>query len=386
MELRRTPLFVDNTNIGLWEMKEYLSLADKFGYRVEVVDPQALGPGALDPAVLQSRIGEGAEGRASGKHIPWAVLERMVGNFQSLPPAGTPGDVGEAGTEAATAAADWLQTIRDSKSPWDKPPGPPKPRYAGLDVEAKTFAALGAIDLGPEFWGEQAADGVPLDSNLFDARCKEDGPWQLPDRLHVTVTYFGARPAASALQAAEGLVGTWHEVEARALVFARGGGLLCVDCALAGEGTEALEGLAGTSWLPHVTLLFAKPWQAWESTSLLRAWKQASAKQAPAGAGAAAEAAPNDRDNDNDNEDDVIMLDCDEEATADETGAGVDAEVEAEAEVEGAQLGEDGAEATGPEVQVFPALSVNGREVDVCVLPLKPPVPLGPCKFKMFFA
>jgi len=40
MELDRTPLFVDNTNIALWEMRDYLLAADRYGYEVEVVDPR----------------------------------------------------------------------------------------------------------------------------------------------------------------------------------------------------------------------------------------------------------------------------------------------------------------------------------------------------------
>ncbi|CAK0849678.1 unnamed protein product [Prorocentrum cordatum] len=107
-ELGRTPLFVDNTNIALWEMKDYLLSAEKYGYEVEVVDPREFGEDALNPDVLDQRCqaGAGAD-RAAGKTIPYAVLDRMCRNLEELPePANCP-----TGPEA-------LEAIRNSSNPF----------------------------------------------------------------------------------------------------------------------------------------------------------------------------------------------------------------------------------------------------------------------------
>mmetsp|Transcript_20088 Transcript_20088/g.51314 ORF Transcript_20088/g.51314 Transcript_20088/m.51314 type:complete len:429 (+) Transcript_20088:336-1622(+) len=344
MELGLTPLFVDNTNISLWEMRDYLKAAEKFGYDVQVVDPQALGPGALDPAVLESRIGEGAEGRASGKEIPGHVLKRMVSNFEDLPPGLGSGS----GPEAYAA----LGIVREARAPWERPPGPPVPSYAGLDVEARALARLGALELGPLFWEDQACgEGEGLESNLLDARCKDGADWSLPDRLHVTVRFFGRDPVTDTIAAAEALVGSWFEVEARSLVFVRGGGLLCADVGIVGPGAEDLAGLVGEDWLPHITLLNAKPWWPKDSNDLLSALKKASKEHARSTAAAAAGG----------EDEEVIDLAGEEDVLAGPTSE------------------ED------PRAFLFPGLQVRGRAADVCVLPLDPPQPLGPCKFKLFF-
>lgn len=465
MELGQTPLFVDNTNIALWEMREYLKLADRFGYQVHVISPESLGRGALDPEVLRGRIGEGAGGRAAGKEIPQSVLERMVGNFEELPLAQSSTGSGTSGTFVAAAA---LQAIREATSPWERPgqpraaqpvpattpsaaaaapaTGTPRsarrsaaaaaaptgdraspqpatvPRYAGLDVEAKALAALGAVDLGPMFWDSQSEESCATsDSTLFDARCKDDSEWKLPPRLHVTVRFFG-RGTTRDLVEAEALVDTWHEVEVRHLVFVRGGGLLCAECALLGPGAAALRRLGGPDWRPHVTLLTAAPWQPRDSSAVLGAW-EAAAKARALGSSLDLEAAPNAlaaAATPASSAGEVIVLD--DEASDDEASEEEDAEDAAlrsllrqalrpappappapEAPLDKGATAPNGATSDGSAnstaagstawavptggaaAELFPGLTVCGRRVDICALTLEPPRPLGLCKFKLFY-
>merc|ERR550532_261429 len=212
------------------------------------------------------------------------ALQRMSENFQELP-------------RSDQDAAAVLDAIRGSKAPWE---GKEKlPLYAGLGVEARALAALGAVELGPRFWAEErreeAAEPGAHGVHVMDARYCE-GAWTLPDRLHVTLQYFGPRARKADICEAEAFVGTWHQVRATALVFAAGGGLLCAACELPGEGGQAVLGLEGAteSMRPHVTLHFKAPWRAVDSTAFILAWESAKAAQAngqqPSCNGVAAEA------------------------------------------------------------------------------------------------
>lgn len=262
-------------------------------------------------------------------------------------------------------------------------------------MEAKVLAALGTIDLGSLFWGEPkgTTPGADIERNLFDARCKEESGWHLPPRLHLTTKFFGRDPSKTVLAEAEALVNTWHEVEAAALVFVRGGGLLCVECALRGPGAAALQNLAGEGWRPHVTLLTASPWFAKDSTAMLRAWEnyKAAAEENPQGSDVAAPA------------DDVILLGDSTEEEAEEQQQEVQEEEEEEdADLRASLRGVLGPAAPPPPpmpeddaaerksstaelaAEVISGVSLLGRQVDLCRIALDPPPKLGPCKFKMF--
>mmetsp|Transcript_81147 Transcript_81147/g.160868 ORF Transcript_81147/g.160868 Transcript_81147/m.160868 type:complete len:822 (+) Transcript_81147:61-2526(+) len=254
MELDVTPLFIDNTNIALWEMRTYIQLADRFDYTVEVIDPRDLSLGALDPSILHARLERDQGNRAHGKAINMGTLERMATNFEDLP------------------RDEPLQAIRDALAPWERKEK--LPLYAGLDTEARTLAALGAIELGQSFWGEVDHGDMPPRKHILDARYWEDPPWMLPDRLHVTVRFFGGSAQREDLCEAEKLIGTWHDVIATALVFVRGGGILCAAVDL-GKDAECLREVAGPDWWPHVTLLTSPPWRPVDSTLLLQAWDAA---------------------------------------------------------------------------------------------------------------
>merc|ERR1740120_472533 len=112
----------------------------------------------------------------------------------------------------------------------------------------------------------------------MDARYQEGRSRYQLDRLHLTVRYFGPRARTEDVDAARPLLDSWHQVNVRALVFVRGGGLLCADCELAEEGSAALKELAGEGeWRPHVTLLVESPWKPVDSTALILAKEAAAA-------------------------------------------------------------------------------------------------------------
>lgn len=383
MELGHTPLFIDNTNTALWEMREYLSLADKFGYDVRIVGPRELGPGALDPQVLASRIGEGSRGRASGKVIPFHVLRRMVSNFEEIPR-----------TDSANDPAS-LQAIRDARAPWEAPARPPAPLYAGLDVESRALAALGGINLGPLFWGEDAGtdEAHASDMTMMDARLREAGPWKFPARLHITVADFGGRePDENTMRKARSLEGTWHKVDVHRLVFVRGGGLLCADVQVTSERDADLQALAGKDWHPHISLMTKSPRRATDAAAILKAW--ASAKEGQRSRHACAESA---------SEKAVIPLDEPGEdsavlgASEEFDDASLMASLHKAIGVESATMasgtcpgtgGDDGCEWSLQGLGTPELLSnvhLFSERMDLVSIPLQPPRSLGHCLFKLFF-
>lgn len=340
MQLGVTPLFVDNTNIGLWEMRAYVQLADDCGYAVKIVDPRMFSTVASDVDALVERCAR----RGDGKDIVRHVIERMVKNFEDLPRQGD----GDGGTDADHNP---LDAVRAAMSPFEQSGQSPKPaRYAGLDVEPRALAALGTIKLGPLFWSESGSekssdlDACGLSGHYLDARSLEDsrgalsrsgpsvGPFLLPARLHVTVRFFGSRDGSEMLAAASELEGSLHPVSVSELVFTRGGGLLCAACSVPDE----LRSLAEDGWLPHVTLSTRRStaWRAVDSTAVLRALRSA--------------------------------------------------EVDAESQPSGPSS--DG----GGGVEIFRGLRVGEREheqaVDVCVMRLRPAIELGCCPFVFFWA
>eukprot|EP00928_Gymnodinium_smaydae_P022429 TRINITY_DN18842_c1_g2_i1.p1 TRINITY_DN18842_c1_g2~~TRINITY_DN18842_c1_g2_i1.p1 ORF type:complete len:579 (+),score=103.45 TRINITY_DN18842_c1_g2_i1:28-1737(+) len=414
MELGRTPLFVDNTNVCLWEMRAYVEKAERYGYAVRLFDPRKLGHGSMDPDTLVGRLcGERArEDRASGKHIPQHVIERMVRNFEHLPCGAILPD--------GSVMPDALALVLEAKSPFDRPKGPPKPLYAALDAEARTLACVGTVDLGPAFWGEQVDDGAPLHSNLFDARCSE-GLWRLPPRLHVTVRFFGRRPRSEDLAFAEELVGSWHEVELSALVFVRGGDILCAACSVTGDESDALRELTPDDWTPHVTLLTREPWRAPDSTALLRAWQAAAASAAPqvtsagdsasrdaveatfteGGRAQSAEASEtqdikfkeqDEKPTEQTQSDDATQATQLEASLTQATQIDQGSQEDAPPSADSQERGQAASTATATPcesgvggLQVYPNVQVLGKTVDICVLPLSPPRSLGRCCFQLFY-
>jgi hypothetical protein len=272
--------------------------------------------------------------------------------------------------EASPEASPEAEAPKPAEASEEKPKGP---RYAGLDVEAKALAHLGTIDLGQWFWSEEhnsALDsvGAPRDVNLFDARCHEPGEseegWRLPARLHVTVKFLGGDADPSDRKEVDELVGTWHNVEVRALVFLRGGGLLCAEVALDGPDSEPLKALAGDGWRPHITLLSSYPYQAKDSTAVLQAYAAA----------AAAAAGPPE------------VVDLDAPTSPPQEGLSA-ADRELAESMRSAMQNGAPASSVLKEPRMFTDTVLPGGlgTVDLCVIPLSPPRDLGPCKFKLFY-
>lgn len=376
MELGLTPLFVDNTNIALWEMRAYLQLADRFHYAVEIINPRDLAPGALNPAILHARLERDQGNRAHGKAIDMRTLERMSRNFEELP------------------CDEPLQAIRDALAPWERKEK--LPLYAGLDTEARTLAALGAIELGPSFWGTPEHGDMRPQRHLLDARYWEDPPWMLPDRLHVTVRFFGGSAQRTDLCEAEKLIGTWHEVMATALVFIRGGGILCAAIDL-GNTAESLREIAGPDWWPHVTLLTSPPWRPVDSTLLLQAWDAAKEATPEKEAGASSDVETGHLSGEpslrqHKSEADVPAGQLPESESPHPAVSIEIAEVMEQILLEptaAPPVGIADPLATsgllpGGETKIYSGVMIKGRTVDLCVIPLNPPRGIGPCQFRFF--
>lgn len=340
MQLGVTPLFVDNTNICLWEMRAYVQLADNFRYAVQIFDPCMFSTVASDVDALTERCVR----RGEGKDIPRQVIERMVQNFEDMPQH-------LAGADGKDTDHDQLDAVRMALSPFEKRAQSPKPaRYAGLDVEPGVLAALGAIDLGPHFWSENGGEvsgdlnARGLSGHYLDARSLEDpkgalspsgpsdGPFQIPARLHVTVRFFGPSASSESVAAASELQGLLYPVSFSELVFTRGGGLLCAVCSV----PDGLQGLAQDGWLPHVTLSTRRgtPWRAVDSTALIGALRSAEVT-------------------DGESQPPVPPIDG------------------------------------GGGVEIYRGLRVGEREheqaVDICVVRLRPAIELGSCPFVFFW-
>merc|ERR1712224_651188 len=73
MELGISPLFVDNTNSALWEMRAYVELARKHRYAVHIMDPRTLSRDAFNLDVLGARCQVRSE--QTGKVISQSTLE-----------------------------------------------------------------------------------------------------------------------------------------------------------------------------------------------------------------------------------------------------------------------------------------------------------------------
>eukprot|EP00931_Biecheleriopsis_adriatica_P114987 TRINITY_DN90845_c0_g1_i1.p1 TRINITY_DN90845_c0_g1~~TRINITY_DN90845_c0_g1_i1.p1 ORF type:complete len:541 (+),score=125.84 TRINITY_DN90845_c0_g1_i1:68-1690(+) len=375
MRLGRTPIFVDNTNIQLWEMAAYLKIGEKHGYSTMVIGSEQLGPEASNAEKLFARCAKDKGARADGKNIPLDVFSKMIDRYEKLP------DGAQGVTWEPAAAA--LQLIRDSKSPFE---GPQKPRYAGLDTEVQVLEGMGTLKLSSQFWNaadkedSNANEAQTLTGSLLEARSSRR--WRLPDRLHITVSYWG--PNGTASTEVEEYIGKIYDVCVRALVFVRGGGLMCAACSLP-DGASALAKLAGGQWRPHITLMTSQPWQAVESNALLAAWEEAAAKtnSEPEQLPETQLDSPEDLQEqsvtkDREKCDTSVMQDCPQCGHANlatavfcrHCGMTFRAAV--------------GASEDACSLKTYPAVKVCDRTVDICVLPLDPPLQLGSCRFRTF--
>ena len=362
MMLSRTPLFVDNTKMALWEMAVYAQLAAKHAYTVMIIGPEQFGQGALDVATLLQRCRKGA-GRAQGKEIPEATLERMIGNYQKLPD-------GVQGRYWAPDAAE-LEVVRDAK----RPPPPPRFRYAGLDVEEKLLEALSGMELPQQFWEGSGAE-IPAEGQRHLLAARGMSCWQKPDRLHITVSYFGKDTAGK--EAAEKLVGKCFAVKVTSVVFVCGGGLLCATCEFPEEDHATLAELAGDGWRPHITLLHSGSWRAKNSKDVIEA-AEAALKRSTATAVTALDASRAEVDETDETQlDDATQTDNDgqappnvlyEQGTSEEVATGA--------------VPERPAHGSSAALDVLRGIEVCEQSVDLGMAKFSP-IDLGQCEFRLF--
>lgn len=84
MEIGIEPLYIDNTNMKLWEMRPYIMLADRMGYVVSVVSPKEICPTWDDASVLALRCADKHK-QTSDKYTGRPALEAMITEFEPLP-------------------------------------------------------------------------------------------------------------------------------------------------------------------------------------------------------------------------------------------------------------------------------------------------------------
>ena len=86
-----SPLLIDNTNIMPWEMKNYVELADKYGYETIILNPEDFSnennPLVITKKVINKNlILKRANDRRydkSGKNIPDNILKRSIDNLNN---------------------------------------------------------------------------------------------------------------------------------------------------------------------------------------------------------------------------------------------------------------------------------------------------------------
>ena len=378
MLLSRTPLFVDNTNIALWEMASYVELAARHGYSVMIIGPEELGEGALDLATLVRRCQKRAAGEEE-KEIPQSVLERMLNRYEELPE--------DLRGQYWPADAEQLEPVRTAK----RPEPPPRFRYAGLDVEEQILDAMASVELAAEFWEASGADMPPQgERHLLAARGMS--VWQVPQRLHVTVNYFGKDTAGK--EAASKLLGRSFGVKVTGLVFICGGGLLCATCEFDEQDLATLSELAGDGWRPHITLLHSGSWRAKNSNDVLEGMEKAIRSSTAAAAMKVDSGAV---EVDETQLDDATQTDTDAQPQLAAPSEPEALEGTVPAETAGAApatscslLPQDSSRTSEavlttptPGLQVLRGLEVCEKTVDVGIMQF-PAVDLGPCEFRLF--
>lgn len=85
MEAGLHPLFVDCSNVRLWEMKPYVELADTMGYVTTVVEPWEICD-RWDDASFLELCGASSDGRAAGKTgTSQSILANVLAEFEPVP-------------------------------------------------------------------------------------------------------------------------------------------------------------------------------------------------------------------------------------------------------------------------------------------------------------
>ncbi len=67
-----SPIIIDNTNIKMWEMNDYVQMAVQHGYLVEIVEPNTSWCKSVDDLVAMNI-----------HDVPKKTIERMLSNYES---------------------------------------------------------------------------------------------------------------------------------------------------------------------------------------------------------------------------------------------------------------------------------------------------------------
>ena len=74
MKQGMTPITIDNTNLKAWEMKPYVELADKYGYKIKIHETDLID---VDELLKRQELRKNI-----GKNLPRDVLQKMVDGYQ----------------------------------------------------------------------------------------------------------------------------------------------------------------------------------------------------------------------------------------------------------------------------------------------------------------
>jgi len=86
MEAGIHPIYVDSTNLRLWEMQGYIALADRLGYVTTVVEPHDICEKCDDVDFLVAS-NDTLERQTAGKVVPRGMLTSLVKAFEAIPDA-----------------------------------------------------------------------------------------------------------------------------------------------------------------------------------------------------------------------------------------------------------------------------------------------------------
>lgn len=75
-----SPIIIDNTNTTRWEMKPYVSLADKYGYRIEIKEMGIDFPEANFEELLRRQSLRAGEGKSISSEIIKSMLDKFERN------------------------------------------------------------------------------------------------------------------------------------------------------------------------------------------------------------------------------------------------------------------------------------------------------------------
>jgi len=89
MELGISPVYVDNANMKLWEMRPYVMLADRMGYVVSVVQPSEICACWNDVSFLALRNEEESR-RTTDKYVSKQALEASLASYEAVPDTADP--------------------------------------------------------------------------------------------------------------------------------------------------------------------------------------------------------------------------------------------------------------------------------------------------------